>query len=281
MTVDYHRLEKGLSLASSRDGFGKDVVDRLTTYLPDYERRFGYDGTCATVENVLHVYAAAQRTETEAGRVVSHHRLAASSAAAPSAGAVLCAGRYPGGGRHITAGVPERRWRTGRRPPRRLGLASQLGVQALGVAAVCAWSAIASFAILLLCKFTVGLRASPENIEDGLDMGSHGERRQEAQMLAIRLDVETEQRLEALATRTGRTKTFYAREAIAAHLDDLEDFYLAEERLRTFRDSDAIPLATLKAEQLSSIDDTEDAMLDCTGEPRQPHSRLSCQIMVT
>ena len=35
------------------------------------------------------------------------------------------------------------------------------------------------------------------------------------------------------------------------------------------------------AEQLSSIDDTEDAMLDCTGEPRQPHSRLSCQIMVT
>ena len=35
------------------------------------------------------------------------------------------------------------------------------------------------------------------------------------------------------------------------------------------------------AEQLSSIDDTEDAMLDCTGEPRQPHRRLSCQIMVT
>ena len=67
-------------------------------------------------------------------------------------------------------------------------------------------------------------------------------------MLAIRLDVETEQRLEALAARTGRTKTFYAREAIAAHLDDLEDFYLAEERLRDFRDGDAIPLATLKAD---------------------------------
>ena len=67
-------------------------------------------------------------------------------------------------------------------------------------------------------------------------------------MLAIRLDAETEQRLESLAARTGRTKTFYAREAIAAHLDDLEDFYLVEERLRTFRDGDAIPLATLKAE---------------------------------
>ncbi|ATY34617.1 type II toxin-antitoxin system RelB family antitoxin [Sphingomonas psychrotolerans] len=67
-------------------------------------------------------------------------------------------------------------------------------------------------------------------------------------MLAVRLDTETEARLDALAARTGRTKTFYAREAIAAHLDDLEDFYLAEERLRDFRDGDAIPLADLKTE---------------------------------
>lgn len=67
-------------------------------------------------------------------------------------------------------------------------------------------------------------------------------------MLAVRLNDETERRLEALADRTGRTKTFYARAAIEAHLDDLEDFYLAEERLRDFRSADAIPLATLKAE---------------------------------
>lgn len=67
-------------------------------------------------------------------------------------------------------------------------------------------------------------------------------------MLAIRLDDETERRLGALAARTGRTKTFYARAAIAAHLDDLEDFYLAEERLRDFRTGTAIPLADLKAE---------------------------------
>lgn len=38
-------------------------------------------------------------------------------------------------------------------------------------------------------------------------------------------------RLENLAKRTGRTKTFYAREAIVEHLDDLEDAYLAEQRL--------------------------------------------------
>lgn len=67
-------------------------------------------------------------------------------------------------------------------------------------------------------------------------------------MLAVRIDTETEKRLEALATRTGRTKTFYAREAILAHLDDLEDFYLAEERMKDFRAEDAIPLADLKAE---------------------------------
>lgn len=67
-------------------------------------------------------------------------------------------------------------------------------------------------------------------------------------MLALRIDDETEKRLEALAARTGRTKSFYAREAIIAHLDDLEDFYLAEERMKNFRAQDAIPLAQLKAE---------------------------------
>ena len=67
-------------------------------------------------------------------------------------------------------------------------------------------------------------------------------------MLAVRLDAKIEKRLERLAARTGRTKTFYARAAIEAHLDDLEDFYLAEERMRDFRAGDAIPLADLKAE---------------------------------
>ena len=54
-------------------------------------------------------------------------------------------------------------------------------------------------------------------------------------MLAIRLPVEVENRLEALAKATGRTKTFYAREAILEYLDDLEDLYLAEQRLIDIR----------------------------------------------
>jgi len=54
-------------------------------------------------------------------------------------------------------------------------------------------------------------------------------------MLAIRLPAEVESRLEALARATGRTKTFYAREAILQHLEDLEDLYLAEQRLVDIR----------------------------------------------
>jgi RHH-type rel operon transcriptional repressor/antitoxin RelB len=40
-----------------------------------------------------------------------------------------------------------------------------------------------------------------------------------------------EKRLERLAKKTGRTKSYYAREAINEHLHDLEDYYLAEERI--------------------------------------------------
>ena len=54
-------------------------------------------------------------------------------------------------------------------------------------------------------------------------------------MLAIRLPADIENRLDQLAQRTGRTKTFYAREAILEHLDDLEDLYLAEQRLIDIR----------------------------------------------
>ncbi len=50
-------------------------------------------------------------------------------------------------------------------------------------------------------------------------------------MLAIRLNEETEKRLAQLAKRTGRTKTFYAREAILEHLEDMEDAYTALYRM--------------------------------------------------
>ena len=63
-------------------------------------------------------------------------------------------------------------------------------------------------------------------------------------MLAIRLPVDIEERLEVLAKATGRTKTFYAREAIVSHIEDLEDLYLAEKRLLGSRagESEAVAL---------------------------------------
>jgi RHH-type rel operon transcriptional repressor/antitoxin RelB len=54
-------------------------------------------------------------------------------------------------------------------------------------------------------------------------------------MLAIRLPEKIEKRLARLAKRTGRTKTYYSREAILKHLEDLEDIYIAEKRLADLR----------------------------------------------
>ena len=63
-------------------------------------------------------------------------------------------------------------------------------------------------------------------------------------MLAIRLPLSIERRLEKLAKRTGRTKSYYAREAILQHIEDLEDIYLAECALDRIRNDDepTIPL---------------------------------------
>jgi len=56
-------------------------------------------------------------------------------------------------------------------------------------------------------------------------------------MLSIRLDPDVERRLAELAQRTGRTKSYYARELIVGNLEDLEDRYLAEARLEKRRPS--------------------------------------------
>ena len=54
-------------------------------------------------------------------------------------------------------------------------------------------------------------------------------------MIAVRLPKELEERLERLAKQTGRTKTYYVREAIAEHLAELEEIYLAERVLERVR----------------------------------------------
>ena len=62
-------------------------------------------------------------------------------------------------------------------------------------------------------------------------------------MVAVRLNKEIETRLAFLAKKTGRTKSFYIRQALEEHLEEMEDTYLAEERYRTL--GKTIPLDEL------------------------------------
>jgi len=69
-------------------------------------------------------------------------------------------------------------------------------------------------------------------------------------MLAVRLPQETEERLERLAERTGRTKSYYAREAIEHYIDELEEMFWAQEAVAEWEASDkhTIPAEVLYAE---------------------------------
>jgi RHH-type rel operon transcriptional repressor/antitoxin RelB len=62
----------------------------------------------------------------------------------------------------------------------------------------------------------------------------------ERNMLALRLPKHTEERLQRLARRTGRTKSYYAKLAIQEFLDDQEDYLIALDRLQ--RNLQGIPL---------------------------------------
>ena len=53
--------------------------------------------------------------------------------------------------------------------------------------------------------------------------------------ISLRLDRETEQRLDHLVATTGRAKSYYLRELIQNGLDDLEDFYLADATMERVR----------------------------------------------
>lgn len=68
--------------------------------------------------------------------------------------------------------------------------------------------------------------------------------------MSLRLPADIEDRLAALSTLTGRSKTFYATEAIVEHIDDLEDAHLsAEVRARVRAGVEArIPLSELLVE---------------------------------
>ncbi|KLN95799.1 type II toxin-antitoxin system RelB family antitoxin [Moellerella wisconsensis] len=74
-------------------------------------------------------------------------------------------------------------------------------------------------------------------------------------MLAIRLSDDIETRLESLAKQTGRTKTFYAREAILTHLEDLEDYYLSAETIAKIRSGEELIHSSEEVRKTLGLDD--------------------------
>lgn len=49
--------------------------------------------------------------------------------------------------------------------------------------------------------------------------------------ITVRLGDSVEKRLDELAKLTGRTKTYYIRQALEEKLDEMEDLYMAEQRI--------------------------------------------------
>ena len=74
-------------------------------------------------------------------------------------------------------------------------------------------------------------------------------------MLAIRLPADIEERLARLAKRSGRTKTYYAREAILRHIEDLEDIQIAEEELIALREGRSRTYTLEEVERDLGLDD--------------------------
>lgn len=68
--------------------------------------------------------------------------------------------------------------------------------------------------------------------------------------ISIRLTDDEEARLEALARRTGRSKSFYVRRALHEYLDDLEDAFAADLAIDAFESDGrpSRPLSAVKAE---------------------------------
>lgn len=71
---------------------------------------------------------------------------------------------------------------------------------------------------------------------------------------SIRLAAETEQRLDFLAAKTGRTKAFYLREMIERGIEELEDYYLAADVLERVRKGDEKVYSTARVKKELGMD---------------------------
>lgn len=72
---------------------------------------------------------------------------------------------------------------------------------------------------------------------------------------SIRLEPQTEQRLDFLAAQTGRTKAFYLREVIERGIDEIEDYYLAADVLERVRKGEEKVYSTAQVRKDLGLDD--------------------------
>ena len=72
---------------------------------------------------------------------------------------------------------------------------------------------------------------------------------------SIRLATEIEQRLDFLASQTGRTKAFYLREIIERGLEDMEDYYLAADVIEHVRKGQEKVYAAAEVKKALDLDD--------------------------
>ena len=73
--------------------------------------------------------------------------------------------------------------------------------------------------------------------------------------VSLRLPDEVSERLQRLVDLTGRSKTFYMIKAIREHLEDLEDLYLAEQRLIALRSRQSRTVPLEEVMQRYGLDD--------------------------
>ena len=87
-----------------------------------------------------------------------------------------------------------------------------------------------------------------------------------AHPLSIRLDDDLAARLERLARLTGRSKSFYVKQAIENHIEDLEDLYAAQRVLERIADGRErlIPLEQLERELGDPDRDQDSGLINST-----------------
>lgn len=73
-------------------------------------------------------------------------------------------------------------------------------------------------------------------------------------MLTIRLPESVEERLNTLSSETGRTKSFYVKEALNRYLEEMEDVYLSRQVLERIRQGKEKVYTSEELEKLLDLD---------------------------